>query len=136
MVALILPINRFFTFSTSIVSTYVPQSTRIVHVGNSNHLSQTTTSVYWRVRRKLVFLGKCSFNKQLFYLLHRSLHLIFPSPLTLKLRTCVYSWTPNLRGAVVLHCISIFIQNLGNQKNNTQDTNFFLCHSTKWAQWC
>ena len=82
------------------------------------------------------FTVKFSFNKQQFYLLHRSLHLIYPSPLTLKLVYCVYPWKPNLQSAVVIHCIAMSNDILGNQKNNTQYSNVVPHFISNWSLWC
>ena len=119
-----------------IVIHYVPQSTRILHVVNSKHLSQCTTAIYSLVSKQLVFPVKCSFNKQQFNLLSRFLHLISPSPLMIKLRIYVCPWTPKIWGTIVLHCISMYIDVSGNQKNNTQDHNMVPHHITNWAQHC
>ena len=108
-----------FALVKMIVSHYMPQSTRTVHVGNYNHFYQCTTTVYSTVSKRLVFLMICSFNKQPFYLLCISLHIIPPYPMTLNLSIWVYTWTPNLQCAVVIHCIAMSIDVSASQKNNT-----------------
>ena len=129
-------LTLLFARGKRVVSRCVPKSTLTVHVSNYNCFSQCTTTFYSIVSKQLFLTMICFFIKQQFYLLHRSLHIIYPHPLTLKLKTLVYTWTPNLWDAVVLHCISMYIHISSNQKNNTQDTNVLSHRSTTWSQQC
>ena len=83
-----------------------------------------------------VFPMKCSFNKQQFYLLHRSLHITYASLLTLNLRNRVYSWTPSIWDALVIHCIVIPVDVSGKQMNSTQYSNVVPHFSTNWTWRC
>ena len=103
----------------------------------SNRFSQFTTTVYPRGSREncneFFWWNVPSIDNSFTYYVDNCT-LLPPSPHTLQLRTFVYTWTPNLKCAVVLHCISMCIDVSVSRNNNTQDTNVFPHCSTTWSQ--